>query len=368
MFAFILITMALVIVWAVVLKLVFRTEITVPEMFAQIGISLVTVILGVVLMYKSDTGDYAIINGSVTGKDSYHVSCSHSYSCRCRTVYTGSGKSRTSHRQCDTCYRHAYDKNWRVSTTVGNDLISRVDSQGLITPPRWNAVVIGEPAAAQESYTNYVKASPQSLFAMNKREEDVKKYPNMFPKYPEVYDYYRVKHTVAIKTSYPELQALDDSLGDKLKSLGQAKQANILVVMAGTTDPMYRFALERHWVGGKKNDIIVILGLDPSGQFSWVDTITFGSNAGNALLAVKIRDDIKTLVAEDKFHNAIELSNAITTNVESTFKRKEMKDFKYLDDAYTPSGGSFFWFTIIQILVMIATSAVFLFNNERERR
>jgi hypothetical protein len=129
---------------------------------------------------------------------------------------------------------------------------------------------------------------------------------------------------------------------------------------------MYRFALERHWIGGKKNDIIVLIGLDKEKKFSWVDTITFANNSGNALMTVKIRDDIKKAVENQQFGLAEVLAKAILPNVQSDFHRKEMNDFKYLDDAYSPSGGALFWFSLVQLLIMIASTAVVVNNNERE--
>src|SRR5690349_13112667 len=58
------------------------------------------------ICYSSNTSDVEVINGFVTSKQQQRVSCSHSYSCRCHRVCSGSGKNRTCRQKCDTCYEH----------------------------------------------------------------------------------------------------------------------------------------------------------------------------------------------------------------------------------------------------------------------
>lgn len=360
------INLIVVILWAAAVHLIFRNKITFKEALVQAGVATVISIMVIAAIYHKDMGDTAIINGQVTGKERVRVSCGHSYQCNCYTTCSGSGKTRSCTRHCSTCYEHSYDVDWRVYTSVGNLEIDRIDRQGTHEPPRWTAVAIGEPASNTQSHINYVKAAPQSLFSMNNLESDAAKYGNMIPNYPKIYDYYRINRVLQVGTTYPKAKELNDDLNMALRTLGAAKQVNINVIFVETTDTQYRYALERSWLGGKKNDVTVILGLDNTGTFSWVDTMTFGKNSGNEMLAVLMRDRIKELATNQQFSNPDMLSEVMVKTITSDFHRKEMKDFEYLKEDYSPSDTAIIWFVIIQLLVLTVTT-IFFYHFELER-
>lgn len=368
----VLIAIALIVavIWGTIAHLIFRPKITLMESLAQAGIATVVAALVVVCIYYKDMGDTAVINGQITDKKQVRVSCSHSYECNCyyTTSCSGSGTSRScsTTKHCSTCYEHSNDWDWDVFSTVGNFSIDRIDRQGKREPPRWTLVQIGEPAANTVSYLNYVKAAPQSLFAMNQLEDDKVKFAGMFPQYPQIYDYYRINRIMQIGVQYPQAQKLNDNLNMALRSMGAAKQVNINVIFVKTTDTQYRYALERAWLGGKKNDVTVMIGMDSTGAFSWVDTMTFGKNAGNELTAVVMRDRIKALAAAQQFGNADLLSNEIVATINKEFHRKEMKDYEYLKDDYSPSQTAIIWFIIIQMVVLVGTT-IFFYHFELER-
>lgn len=363
--AIFVINLIIVILWATAVHLIFRDKITFKEGLAQAGIATIISIMVIAGIYYKDMGDSAVVNGQVTGKERVRVSCSHSYSCNCYTTCSGSGKNRTCTRHCSTCYEHGYDVDWRVYTSVGNLEIQRVNRQGTSEPPRWTNVIVGEPASSTQSYINYVKAAPKSLFAMEQLESDTPKYGALIPKYPVIYDYYRINRVVQVGTTYPQAKELNDNLNMALRSLGASKQVNINVLFVKTADTNYRYALERAWLGGKKNDVTVILGLNPDNSFSWVDTMTFGKNAGNELLAVVMRDRIKAVASNQQLGNAGVLSDAIIRSVTSDFHRKSMEDFKYLKEDYSPNSAAIIWFIIIQLLVLTGTT-IFFYHFELE--
>lgn len=353
-----IILLIVVIIWSVGAHLLFPNKISIKEMLVKAAIT--TVVGGGILLgiYYGDMYDTAVINGSVVSKSKDTVSCSHSYSCNCYTSCTGTGASRSCTQQCSTCYEHSWDYDWNVVTTVGKMEISRIDRQGVSTPPRWSAVTIGEPASNTESYVNYVLASPASLFTMAQQDNDVRKWAGMLPVYPRVYDYYRYNRVVQVKASYPKAEELNTLLNNDLRTLGAEKQVNIIVVFVGTTLPEYRYALERSWVGAKKNDVVVIMGMD-AGTLSWVDTITFGKNAGNEMLTIQLRDNIKTIAAQQQFGNPLVLGSAITSTIKNHFHRKSMEDFKYLKDDYRPSNVAIAGFVIFQILLLMFMTVYF---------
>lgn len=318
------------ILWMFVSRVIFRNNVTWKECGIQIGIILVIVGVLVAGGYMSSLTDTQILNGEVTGKEMETVSCSHSYSCPpCWPVCSGSGKNRSCSTQCSTCYEHRHDYNWTVHSNLGDEYIDRIDRQGKDEPPRWTVVKKGDPFAKFSTYVNYVKAAPDTLFRVSK--DNIKFYADKIPAYPEIYDYYKANRVIPVGVTIPNLQQWNDHLSDLLKPLGPSKQANIVVVVVNVEGQDYRYALEAAWEGGKKNDIVVIIGAPHFPQISWTDTITLGGNKGNEFLQVHMRNTIMDNPTMD-----IQTLDLIATNVQQHFDRESMKHFRYLLDTIQP--------------------------------
>ena len=195
-------------------KLIWKHDVTLRDL----GISAALGIAATAIVYAcgmvSQTADTEIINGEVVSKDSQHVSCSHSYDCNCRMVRvpqtcSGTGKNRTctgggTERKCDTCYEHSFDVDWMVRSNIGSFGISRVDRQGLMTPPRWAQVANGDPVSKTHMFTNYVKAVPESLF--HAHAELNGKFDAMIPAYPsDIYDPYKINRAISVGVPVPDL-------------------------------------------------------------------------------------------------------------------------------------------------------------------
>lgn len=361
MFVLFGISLICIIVWAFVCHFFMRNKITFKEAVFKVGGASIVSLAFLGIVFFQSTADTLILNGYITSKEKDKVNCSHSYQCRCRMKGTGDNRRRV----CDTCYDHPYDFNWNVESTVGQFRIDRIDRQGKKEPPRWTAVTINEPASAVDTYTNYVLASPHTLFKMNKLEEDTIKYGKLIPEYPRPHDYYKMNRVLSMGVSYPEAQKLNSLLNDGLKTMGRQKQVNIIVITVNTAQPEYRFALERAWVGGKKNDVIIIFGM-PNGQFEWVDTITFANNTGNEMLAVLMRDNIQELVKSQQFGSPQLLSKTILDTIQTNFHRKEMKDFEYLKGQYVPSNGLIIGYTVFMFSLLTGLT-IFFYNFDLER-
>jgi len=287
----------------------------------------------------SQMADTEIWNGQVTDKRQVRVSCEHSYDCFCTTDSDGN-------RSCQTCYEHSHDYDWRVYTTVGNMTISRVDRRGTKTPPRWATVNVGEPASAERSYTNYVQAVPQSLYNLSARNDAT--LPAV-PNYPQVYDYYRINRVLTVDTSYASATTLNTQLNMALRTLGAEKQANVVVIVANTPDALYRYKVEAEWIGGNKNDVIVLLGTDAEAQtLLWVDIITFAKNTGNELFQVTLRDRL----LDGNTLDGATVASAISTTIAELYDRPQMADYEYLRDAIHPP----MWLMVFASLLSLAAN------------
>ena len=303
----------------------------------------------------ANTRDTEVWNGVVSGKKQVWVSCSHSYQCNCRTVTSGSGKNQTTSTVCDTCYEHSNDYDWDVYTSNGETItINRVDRQGVYEPPRFSAVRMGEPTSLTHSYTNYVKASPGTLFRHQGLKE---KYASNLPQYPEdVYDYYKLDRLVTVGFSLPDAKAWNRELMRINADLGRPKQVNIVVVLVKNQAPDWYYALEETWIGGKKNDAVLVISVDDAMKPQWATVMAWTTNE---LFKVKLRDDIMKEETLDRDAVMTSLAN----NVRETYVRKPMKDFEYLSSAITPSTTEWVITMIVGLIVAIGLIIFFQGND-----
>lgn len=305
-----------------------------------VGVGVIVCLIGYFSYLQYNFYDVEILSGKVTGKSKDWTSCEHSYRCNPRKVRTCSGsgkkKSCSTTTEYDTCYEHTNDWNWNVSTTVGSMRIARVDRRGSITPPRWDKVVIGEPAAREHMYMNYVKGSSNSLFNNNHRQvlyEDI-------PKYPEVYDYYRINRVMNMTTV--DTSGWADYLSDVLREMGKEKQLNIVAIL--TKNPVeYADSLFAKWGGGKKNDVVMVYGVSPEGTVAWFRSTSFADGMNNQALHIRLRNE-----STDRKINLDLLKEQVHT-ITTEYKRLEMKEFEYLKYSVSVP----FWWVFITILLSI---------------
>jgi hypothetical protein len=110
--------------------------------------------------------DTEIWNGRIVDRHRERVSCSHSYKCHCHDVCSGSGKDKSCHEECDTCYEHSYDIDWIAKSSNDETFtFDRVDRQGLLMPDRYKQVFIGEPTAVEHHFENYFKLAIHNVVA-----------------------------------------------------------------------------------------------------------------------------------------------------------------------------------------------------------
>lgn len=320
------------------------------------GTQVVVAGVSAAICYYQSTSDTEIWNSSVASKKQEWVSCSHSYSCNCRTVYSGSGKNRTSSTKCDTCYEHSNDWAWAVYDKIGHRFeINRVDRRGTSEPPRFTATQMGEPTSRGHSYENYIKAAPDTLF---RHQGQVKKYQGRIPTYPDsTWDYYRLDRLVLVNgAEVPDRNYWRDDISQLNADIGSSKQANIIVVVTKNMPPDYFYALEQAWVGGKKNDIIAVVNLNASRKADWVQVMAWDNNE---LLKVKIRDELMDKTTIERW----DVVDVLKWNIEKYRQRKPMADFEYLTASITPTMAQWIVTIIIGSIISIALS-IFLHHAE----
>lgn len=287
-----------------------------------------------------NSSDVQVLNGQVVSKKMERVHCRHSYSCHCYTTCSGYGKHRHCSQHCQTCYDHKFDQDWDIITTLGNYEVDKIDRQGLREPARWTIVEPGEPVHRAVSYTNYIKASPESLF------HKVLKHKYVVPKYPsKVFDYYRIDRVVQTNTSLPFAKQLNAKLNDILKTIGPIKQVNIVPVFT-TYDQNFGEVLQQEWLGGKKNDVVVVVGFDKNfSDIKWVKVFSWSKSA---LVNYEIQDHLMSL---GKF-DVDSYVQIVSQDIAKSYIRRPMSDFKYLDDAIEPPDWAIFVSIIMGFLIV----------------
>lgn len=330
-------------------KLIWPHEIT----FKEVAVTVLASVFFLTAIYFAGsagmTYDREILNGKITAKERTHGHYLQSYSCNCRQSCSGSGNARTCSTTCDTCYEDRYTVTWTAFSTIGDFRIEHFDSGSKRVyqspdPKRYSIIEKGDPCSVSSSFTNYVKAVPESLFHANPLL--VKKFQNLIPAYPgNVYDFYHVDRVLAVNVPVPELNVWNRELSKSLRELGPSKQANAIIVFVNTADSSYQQALESAWIGGKKNDIIVIVGVTSWPKIDWV-AVSSWSKA--EIFKVQLRDDIMAL-GEVKRDEMLKL---LEDHTWKSFKRRQMKEFEYLASEIEPP----MWVIILALLVSIGIS------------
>ena len=326
---------------------------------AQMAAQMVVAGISVAVILYANTIDYETWNGRIVSKKQDRVSCSHSYQCNCSQVCSGSGKNQSCSTVCQTCYDHTHDYDWDLHTSNRETItINRIDRQGVNTPPRWSRAKVGDPTAKSHSYDNYVKAAPDSLFAMHGLVEEFKK---QLPEHPsKIYDYHYVKRAVGNMPNKPEW---NKQLMELNADVGSTKQANVIIVSTPTKDSRFSEALNQYWLGGSKNDVVVMLHAE-EGKVVWARVMAWSDDD---LVKIKIRDE---LLDVDFTPEAV--LPIVRKNVMKHYTRKPMKDFEYLKGTIKPSKTQWIVSNLIGFLVSVILGFVFwkhdVFNEERNGR
>lgn len=351
--------MALPLVWPFVAKALWRHEISLPEMLVNLLVGCAVAGAGYYIGIYASGYDVEVLNGRLVAKTAERVACDHSYSCNCVQSCSGSGTNQSCSTVCSTCYDHAYDMDWLLKTEVGTIEVARVDRQGLVEPPRFTRAKPGDPVAQTQSYQNYIKAAPESLFNTAADAALVARYTAKLPEYPaHVYDYHYVNRVLVQGVPLPDLGQWQDELARILAKLGPAKQVNAVVVLTSEASPEYAQALRAHWLGGKKNDVVVVIGLPDYPRIGWVQVFSWSDQE---LFKVQLKDAIAHLGTLERE----KLMLLLESHIQKGFVRKPMADFDYLKNEIELP----LWALVILSLLSLGasiTTSVFLSQNNHK--
>ena len=281
------------------------------ELLVQIGVSVLSLyfIAGLFFYHGSDLPDEEIWNGYVTRATYQEIwdstscnSCSaNDKDCRsdCRCVTNGEAwEFKTSNDETIPTTRETYS-NFVSQFNNENKIANQGDHCAGHRGARWettydHSVKTVVPTASFHSYVNYFKASQAFR---SKKKRGVKGYEKYLLPYPQVYggafgpiEVDRVL-TAGVVVPRPWQEGVDRALDKALATLGATKQVNVLVYVVGA-DANFYGALEVAWDGGKKNDVIVLVGVTDFPSIKWVSIMSW---AANPAFNGRLRDRLRAL-------------------------------------------------------------------------
>lgn len=315
-------------------KAVFPHRITFKEWMWQGAAVVVGTVISMGILNATTIGmsiDHEVWNGAVVSKAPERVSCTHEHKCG-ETCYTDSkGKKHCSPVYCPD---HAFDVDWVVKTTVGRFEIDRVDRQGLREPMRFTAVKIGEPAASEHTTRNYLLLDEDRFKAS---EGVMTRYKGRIPNYPSTYDYYRFNRVV--NTTKDDFNYINDYLNKELITLGVQKQLNIIVVITNNNKDFYE-ALRESWDGARKNDVILVYGIDKEHHVNWFKADAFADGQSNMSMIKQLNSmAIDRTLDENLIHEQLHV-------IQEGFTRLPNETFYYLNESFSPP----MWAVVMTVL------------------
>lgn len=314
-------------VLGIVGRVMHKSRITWKEFALHEAVLFVVIASGYGIATCSRTDDVEHWNGVVASKTKDSVGCCHPYCCMWGTCRSG----KNSYPCCKAyCNLHSYDIEWNaVSSNKENVYSDGCNSPGSSPPERWTAIVVGEPTSVEHSFTNYIKGNPDSIL---RRQGIAEKWGKMLPDYPKVYDYYRADKFILAAGEHHNhtIKKWNDKLAEMNGRLGSLREVNIIIVLTQAPDREYVEALREHWIGGKKNDLVLVIGSPAFPTIAWTDVMTWS-------LAEQMRISIRDRVGKLGKFDGDKVLEILEAEVGQKFVRRKWEDFNYLKSTIEPS-------------------------------
>ena len=281
-------------------------------------------------------------NGRIEKKNEGTQSCCH---CRSECVsYDKKGSCQSYRQVCD----HFQDYYWTLDLSTGDTVGVSCDT-GSSPPKWWKEAKKGAPAAVEKSYTNYLKADPDSLMLPAEAEQ----YLDRVPGFPEIKNYYQVDKVLS-DGSVNVPSSLRKGLAEMNADLGARYQVDVVLVLTSLKDPLYASAVEYKWTKGPKNAVTIVMGVEGD-RVMWSRVVTLSKVE---VLKVELRDKLPGMSLSGS-----EILGTIRSEIQTQFHRTPMAEFEYLaTDVRIP-----WWLTFLAYFFdfAIVTGLLFYMHNRR---
>lgn len=224
---------------ALILAAIVQSKTKNTTLAAIVGV--VCALVGILFFYVAlwlSASSYEILSGRVTGKEVVYDPTTESYDC---------GKD--SQGNTKTCTRTVPRWRFEVQSDVGtwwDHSYSRWN-----VPSVYERAVLGEPFAREKMFMNYQYVNDETV-VLNKANS----YAQWLPDYPSVYNGYKVDRAMS---NVVNMDAMNAALAQAQITWGPKYGANVLVAVVHEKQEGFADALRNKWVGGKKNDVVIVL-------------------------------------------------------------------------------------------------------------
>ena len=225
--------------------------------------------------------------------------------------------------------------------------IDRVDRQGSREPPRYTRARKGDPVAVRENWTNYVKATPHSIFHERYEEAETR----LVPRYPDaITDVHYLDRVFDLRQEgAQDTQPWNAALRETLKEIGPATKGNIILLITDRGEYFAR-VIERTWLRGKSNDTVVVMGVENdtviwAHAFGWAEKPT---------LYINLREELPgTPFAPDA------VLDVVGQEVLDGFKPLPSNHFAYLKNDIRLSATGYILLLLLSLGLSVATTIFF---------
>jgi len=353
-------------------------RITLPEWGLSFGVGIVVTIIVHLISICGMTGDVETWSGQISQArfspewvEEYQVAI-YTTVTKHRTV--GSGKNRRTETYTESVFSHwetrhrTHPDEWDAKDTLGQGFdINRQTYEEI------KANFGGNQETRKGLKSGFDSGSPETYFVHNQTgyvypTTTTKSWTNRVKACPSVFSFAKVPESVPV-LSYPQPadgwkssnRLLGSSAGsvsirewDQLNSrLGPVKKVNLIAVGLGE-DSMLGQYQEAHWVGGKKNDLVISFGGDPK-KPTWVHVFGWSESFQTKSL-------IEGIVVEKGF--VPEVLPLIENEVMSNYEIKDWTKFDYLT-IEPPT-----WAYVTQVILMILSQVgvwIWAWKNDVEK-
>jgi hypothetical protein len=356
------------------------------EVLILIVPSAIIILLMNTIMVAYNTSDTEYLGSYITKVNYYEpwnekVSCRHPIYCT-RTYPCGTSKSP---RTCTSTYVcghvHAYDVDYHpeywtkednykeeydISHSEFNSLKNRfntkeyfvelnrdyhtIDGDGYSTD--WGGESFRSSTITKEgSYINKIRAS-HSVFKFEDIDEKEKKRWSLYD-YPNVYEY---KQKVVLGKN------IDVITERKLQYIngfyGPSKQFKLFVLFFKNQSMEVVNKQKSYWEGGNKNEFVVCIGTDNSGNFEWVDAFSWMNKPS-------LEVEVEEFISNNEDLKLKKFADWIPKQVVDHWKRRDFKDFEYLQLELTETQ---IWWVMIVLMIYNIIMSIWVVNNESENK
>lgn len=189
------------------------------------------------------------------------------------------------------------------------------------------------PTSIKHRYVNYLKGA-ESLH--KKTGGNTIGYEKLLLDYPKVtrgsygsiyFDRVIVAGELNVDSTWKK--QVDQQLDLALTSLGEKKQVNIVVYLVKSSDQAFLHALEEHWINGKKNDVIVIVGMNQFPMVEWAAVMAWTKIEEFKII---LRDNINELsdISDSNIFTSTILNQISKKTENGGYLRMPMEELEYL--------------------------------------